>query len=91
MLQFFDIDKHVLPYISERNPDKVSLRTLGTDIELVSEHRARQLKPDVMMVLPWHLKSELMRREKRYLENGGKLLFPMPYPHIVTRCGETLL
>ena len=91
MLQFFDIDKHVLPYISERNPDKVSLRTLGTDIELVSERRARHLNPDVMMVLPWHLKSELIRREKRYLENGGKLMFPMPYPHLVTKCGETLL
>lgn len=89
MLQFFDIDNHVLPYISERNPDKVSLRTLGTDIELVSERKARQMNPDVMMVLPWHLKSELMRREKRYLENGGKLLFPMPYPHIVSSAGET--
>lgn len=88
MLQFFDIDNHVLPYISERNPEKVSLRTLGTDIELVSERRARQLKPDVMMVLPWHLKSDVVRREKRYLESGGKLLFPMPYPHIVTKSGE---
>lgn len=91
MLQFFDIDKHVLPYISERDPDKVSMRTLGTDIELVSEKRARQLKPDVMMALPWHLKSELVRREKRYLENGGRLLFPMPYPHIVTKHGESPL
>ena len=34
LLQFFGITKERMPYISERNPDKVGLRTLGTDFEL---------------------------------------------------------
>ena len=37
LLQFFGITKERMPYISERNPDKVGLRTLGTDFELISE------------------------------------------------------
>ena len=91
LLQFFDIDKHLLPYISERNPDKVSLRTLGTDIELVSEDRAHQLRPSTMLVLIWFFKEELIRRERQFLESGGQLLFPMPYLHVVNKDGERSL
>ena len=88
LLQLFGITKQMLPYISERNPDKVGLRTLGTDIELISEEHARSLKPSCMLVLPWYFKEEIVKREQDYLESGGKLLFPMPYPHMVTKDGE---
>ena len=91
LLQFFDIDKKLLPYISERNPEKVSLRTLGTDIELVSEEQARQLDPSCMLVLIWFFKDEIIKREQSYLERGGKLLFPMPYCHLITKDGEIAL
>lgn len=88
LLQFFGITKEKMPYISERNPDKVGLRTLGTDFELISEEQARELAPSSMLVLPWYFKKEIVAREKAYLDKGGKLLFPMPYAHIVTKDGE---
>lgn len=91
LLQYFGIDKSLLPCISERNPEKVGLRTLGTDIELVSEERARELAPPAMLVLIWFFKDEIVRRERPYLEAGGQLLFPMPYPHLVGANGTTRL
>jgi hypothetical protein len=91
LLQLFGIGKETIPYISERNPEKVGLRTLGTDIELISEEHARELNPSYMLVLPWYFKSEIVAREKEYILNGGKLLFPMPYPHVVHKDGETKL
>jgi len=91
LLQLFGIGKETIPYISERNPEKVGLKTLGTDIELISEERARELNPSYMLVLPWYFKSEIVAREKEYILNGGKLLFPMPYPHVVHKDGETKL
>jgi len=91
LLQLFGIGKDVMPYISERNPEKVGLRTLGTDFELISEERARSLKPSSMLVLPWYFKTEIVAREREYLEQGGKLLFPMPYAHVVTKEGEIRL
>jgi hypothetical protein len=91
LLQFFGLDRNWLPYISERNPDKVSLRTLGTDIELISEESARALSPSCMLVLIWFFKDEILKRERSYLEQGGKLLFPMPYLHLVTKDGERRL
>lgn len=91
LLQFFGIDKQMIPHLSERNPEKVGLRTLGTDIELVSEEKARELNPSAMLVLIWFFKDELLKREKDYLAKGGSLMFPMPYPHVVTKDGETKL
>lgn len=88
LLQFFGITKEMMPYISERNPEKVGLRTLGTDFELISEERARSMRPGTMLVLPWYFKKEIVSREHDYLAQGGKLLFPMPYAHVVTAQGE---
>ena len=84
LLQHFGLNKKHIPFISERNKEKVGLRCIGTDIELISEKAARDMKPNYMLVLPWYFKKEIVNREKNYLKKGGKLLFPMPYPHLVT-------
>ena len=89
LLQFFGITKAKMPYISERDPKKVGLRTLGTDFELISEEQARALGPSSMLVLPWYFKKEIVAREVGYLQQGGKLVFPMPYAHVVTKDGES--
>ena len=91
LLQHFGLGKDKIPFISERNPNKVGLRCVGTDIELISEKKARSLKPKVMMVLPWYFKEEIIKREKKYIDDGGQLMFPMPYPHIVTKKTEIKL
>jgi len=91
LLQYFGLGKDKIPFTSERNPSKVGLRCLGTDIELISEDKARQLKPTAMLVLPWYFKEEIIKREKKYIEEGGQLLFPMPFPHVITKDGEIKL
>ncbi len=91
LLQLCEIGKDLLPYISERNPFKVGLKTLGTDISLISEEAARKLKPKIMFVIPWNFKDEIVAREKKYLDGGGKLLFIMPYPYVIDKNGETRL
>ena len=91
LLQHFGLGKNKIPFISERNPDKVGLKCLGSDIELISEEAARTMNPCAMIVLPWSFKEEIVKREKKYLDEGGQLMFPMPYPHIVSKEGETKL
>lgn len=91
LLQHFGLDKSRIPFISERNPEKVGLRCLGSDIELISEKKARDKKPKAFLVLPWNFKKEILKREKNYIKNGGTLMFPMPYPHLVSYKGEKKL
>ncbi len=88
LLQICGIDKKMLPYISERNPIKYGLRTLGADIELIPEEEARRKNPDCIFVIPWNFKTEILDREKEYIQEGGKMLFIMPYPYYVDKNGE---
>ena len=41
--------------------------------------------------MPWNFKTEVVKREKEYIKNGGKLMFVMPYPHVVSKDGEIKL
>ena len=41
------------------------------------------MKPDYLLVLPWHFKNFIIKKEKKYLNNGGKLIFPLPDIEIV--------
>ena len=91
ILQHFELTKEKIPYISERNSIKVGLKCLGSDIELISENKAREINPEAFIVLPWNFKKEIVEREKDYLNRGGKLMFVMPYPHVVSKNGETKL
>ena len=85
ILQWCDIDKHLIDYAAERNPDKYGARTLGTDIPIISEAESRAMKPDYYLVLPWHFKAEFLEREKEALDNGTGFIFPLPHLEIVTR------
>jgi len=91
ILQHFGLTKDRIPFISERNPEKTGLRCLGSDIELISEEQARKINPEAFIVLPWNFKKEIVEREKEYLNKGGKLMFVMPYPHVITKNGEVKL
>ena len=91
LLQYFGIGKDLVPYLCDRNPEKTGLRTLGTDIEVISEERMRAMQPSCLLVLIWFFREELLRREREYMEKGGTMLFPMPHPSLVTKDGETPL
>lgn len=91
LLQICGIDKKMLPYISERNPIKYGLKTLGTDIDLIPEEEARRKNPACVFVIPWNFKAEILDREKDYIQKGGKMLFIMPYPYFVDKNGEHTL
>ena len=52
--------------------------TPGTKIKIVSEKISRKLKPDYYLVLPWHFKNEILKREKKIINSGTKFIFPLP-------------
>jgi hypothetical protein len=43
------------------------------------------MKPDYYLVLPWHFRNDFIKREKKFLQNGGKLIFPLPKIEIFSR------
>jgi hypothetical protein len=83
LLQFCGITKERIPYIAEVNSDKFGAYTPGTGIPIVSEEEARNMKPDYFLVLPWHFKENILSRERKFREIGGKFIFPLPRVEIV--------
>ena len=83
LLQFCGFTEADIPTIAEVNPDKFGCFTPGTHIPIVSETEARAMKPDYFLVLPWHFKNGIVRREKEFLAAGGKMIFPFPEIEIV--------
>ena len=83
MLQFCGLTANDIPAIAEVNPEKFGRVTPGTHIPIISEAEAKAMKPDYFLVLPWHFKDGILRREKEYLASGGKFIFPFPEIEIV--------
>lgn len=83
ILQFSNIDSKLLPLIGEVNPFKFNRYTPGTKIKIVSESVIKKSKPDYLLVLPWHFKDFIIKKEKKYLDSGGKLIFPLPQIEII--------
>jgi hypothetical protein len=83
LLQFCGLTTKHIPYIAEVNEQKFGSFTPGTHIPIISEKEARAMKPDYFFVLPWHFKHSILEREKNYLEQGGKFIFPLPEIEIV--------
>ncbi len=85
LLQYCGVDRTLVRHAAERNPDKVGARTLGTDIEIISEEESRQARPDFYLVLPWHFRDEILARESATLLAGCKMIFPLPSLETVGR------
>lgn len=84
LLQWFGLDHTLIDAIAERSPYKFGLKTIGTNIPILSEEEVRKMNPDYMLVLPWHFISEFVKRESEYLKNGGKFIVPCPRFEIVS-------
>jgi hypothetical protein len=85
LLQYFGLDASWITAIAERQPQKWGLRTVGTDIPVVSEDEMRAAHPDHLFVLPWHFIGEFRAREADYLAAGGKLVVPLPRFEVIDR------
>lgn len=83
LLQVFGLDNSLIDCISERSPYKFGLKTVGTEIPILSEEEVREMNPDYILILPWHFIKEFKDREKEYLKGGGKFIVPCPKFEII--------
>ena len=83
-LQFFGLDNTIISAIADRSPYKHGLRTVGTDIPIISEEEMRKNQPDYLLILPFHFIKEFKERESEYLKKGGKFIVISPKFEIIT-------
>lgn len=83
LLQFCGITPDQIPYAAEINPYKYGRFTPGSKIPIVSAEESLKMKPDYYLVLPWHFRDGIIKKEREFLNSGGKMIFPLPEIEII--------
>jgi|SRR5579872_1505848 len=79
LLQYCNFTPNEIRGIAEVNEEKFGCFTPQTLIPILPEAEVRSQRPDYLLVLPWHFRNGIVRREAAYLAAGGRLVFPLPH------------
>ena len=85
LLQYYGINSKIIPYASERSPEKWGKYTINTGLKIISEQDAREINPDYFFVMPYAFIKEFIEREKKWIKGGGKFILPYPNFKIVNK------
>lgn len=80
LLQYCGLTGAQIECVGEVNPEKFGCYTPGTWLPIVSEQDLLAMKPDYMLVLPWHFRKFFTENEKF---TGMNLVFPLPEVEVV--------
>lgn len=83
ILQFCGFTPADIPRIGEVNAGKFGCLTPGTHIPIVPERDVKAERPDYLLVLPWHFRDFILKKEAAYRDAGGRFLFPLPKLEVV--------
>jgi SAM-dependent methyltransferase len=78
LLHYCGIGKDLIEYTVDRSPYKQGRFLPGTHIPIYHPDRIRETKPDYVVILPWNLKSEIMKQLQYIREWGGRFIVPIP-------------
>lgn len=84
LLQYFGLDDHYIDHAAEVNEEKFGLKTVGTNIRIISEKDSISISPQYYFIPIWHFAADLINRKSDYLSAGVKFIIPMPNPVIVS-------
>ena len=85
ILNYCKLNNKNISYICDANPTKEGRFTPGSHIKIISKNKMRKIKPKYLIVLIWSFRTEVIKQEKKFIRNGGKLIFPLPVFHVVDK------
>lgn len=78
VLQYAGITADLIPLAVDKNPDKAGRYIADTGIRCITLEQHRADPPDVLLVLPYQFRREIMLQEADFLRQGGRMLFAIP-------------
>ena len=82
LLNYCGIGTDFLEYTVDRSPHKQGLYLPGTHIPIFEPDVINRTKPDLLLILPWNIKDEIMQQMDGIRKWGGKFIFPIPQVHV---------
>jgi hypothetical protein len=83
LLNHCGIRTDLLPYTVDRNPHKQGLFLPGTHIPIHAPETISRTRPDLVVVLPWNLREEIVEQLAHIREWGGRFVLPIPRPTVI--------
>src|SRR5262249_42799346 len=78
LLNYCGIRTDFIDYTVDRNPYKHEMYTPGTHIPIYDPNKISETKPDYILILPWNLKTEIMKQLEYVREWGAQFVVPIP-------------
>lgn len=83
LLQICQIDHKYLDFVYDKSKKKIGKFLPSGKLKIKNPKEIFYDKPDYILLLSWNLIDEIMKQEKKYLNNGGKFIVPFPHPKII--------
>lgn len=83
LLNSFEIGPDLLDFVVDRNPHKQGLYVPGVKLPIKAPETLDRQPPDLLLVLAWNHKDEIMRQLSAFAQDGGKFVIPIPEVQIV--------
>jgi 2-polyprenyl-3-methyl-5-hydroxy-6-metoxy-1,4-benzoquinol methylase len=78
LLNFAGVRSDLVSFVVDRNPAKQGKFLPGSRIPIVDEAHLRAMKPDVIVILPWNLRQEIVQQLHYVSEWGGRFVTAIP-------------
>jgi SAM-dependent methyltransferase len=83
LLSHFRLGREDLDFIVDDNPLKQGLFSPATHIPVVGPEELYRRRPDYLLILAWNFAEPIMAAHRRFADDGGKFILPMPVARIV--------
>ena len=84
IIQFCGITNDLVSYMIDDAPAKIGCYTPGSHLEILSSSVLNSDKaPDYILVFAWSFFDEIVKRNKKFIESGGKMIVPLPKVKII--------
>src|SRR6185369_5590680 len=78
LLNYCGVRSDFIDYTVDRSPHKQGRFLPGTRIPIYGPEQIKETKPDLLLILPWNLKDEVMSQMAHIRDWGGRFVVPIP-------------
>jgi len=83
LMWHFDLTDKI-DFLADDNPRKEGLYSPGCHVPVVASKEIYSRRPDYVIILAWNYAQPIIDRHRRFLEEGGKFVVPLPDLRVVT-------
>jgi hypothetical protein len=83
VLNYCKIKKDTINYFYDTTSFKINKYLPGTKIKIKKYQKLNKNSADFVFLGAWNFKDEIFRKEKKYIQSGGKFITHIPFPKII--------